>query len=89
MAETVFSAIKRKFGGDLQSRLIEVKKKEIKLKALVYNLCILMMKKSYFLIIGFLQSLYFKRFLYSVCIYIMSCLYIYIQVHLHSSCSMV
>ncbi|MEM3814867.1 MAG: IS5 family transposase [Candidatus Micrarchaeia archaeon] len=56
MAETVFSAIKRKFGGDLQSRLIEVKKKEIKMKALVYNLCILMTKKSYFIFIGFLQS---------------------------------
>ncbi|MEM4589936.1 MAG: hypothetical protein QXK21_01560, partial [Candidatus Micrarchaeia archaeon] len=52
--------------GDLQSRLIEVKKKEIKMKALVYNLCILMTKKSYFLIIGFLQSLQNKRFIYNI-----------------------
>jgi len=56
MAETVFSVIKRKFGGDLRSRLTEVKKKEMKLKALVYNLCILTRKKSYFIFVGFLQS---------------------------------
>jgi transposase len=57
MAETVFSVIKRKFGGDLRSRLTEVKKKEMKLKALVYNLCILTTKKYHFIIGGFLQSL--------------------------------
>jgi hypothetical protein len=56
IAETVFSVIKRKFDGDLKSRLTELKKKEMKMKVLVYNLCILMNKKSYFIIIGFLQS---------------------------------
>ena len=56
LAETTFSVIKRKFGGDLRSRLTEVKKKEMKLKALVYNLCILTTKKSLFIIGGFLQS---------------------------------
>jgi len=56
MAETVFSVIKRKFGGDLRSRLTEVKKKEMKLKGFVYNLWILTNKQSYFLFVGFLQS---------------------------------
>ncbi len=51
----LFSVIKRKFGGDQRSRLTEVKK-EINLKALVYNLCILTRKKSYFIVVGFLQS---------------------------------
>ncbi|MEM3369989.1 MAG: hypothetical protein QXE90_04045, partial [Candidatus Micrarchaeia archaeon] len=59
---------KRKFGGDLQSRLIEVKKKEIKMKALVYNLCILMTKKSYFIFIGFLQSLKNEKFICLICV---------------------
>ena len=56
LAETTFSVIKRKFGGDLRSRLTEVKKKEMKLKALVYNLCILTTKRYHFIIGGFLQS---------------------------------
>ena len=49
MAETVFSVIKRKLGGDLTSRLIEVKKKEMKLKALTYNLLVLNDDKSLFI----------------------------------------
>lgn len=56
IAETAFSVIKRKFGGDLTSRLIELKKKEMKLKALAYNLHVLINRKSYFAIEGFLQG---------------------------------
>ena len=56
IAETVFSVIKRRFGGDLRSRLTELKKKEMKLKALTYNLMILTTDKSLFVVVGFLQS---------------------------------
>ena len=65
IAETVFSVIKRKFGGDLRSRLTEVKKKEMKLKAFTYNLMILTKKKSYFLFVGFLQSRMKQTFIYN------------------------
>ena len=60
IAETVFSVIKRRFSGDLRSRLTSIKKKEMMLKTFVYNLCILVNKKMYFLIRGFLQSLFFN-----------------------------
>ncbi|MCD6279144.1 hypothetical protein J7J26_00005, partial [Candidatus Micrarchaeota archaeon] len=36
--ETVFSVIKRKFGDELYARNINMRKKEVKLKHLVYNL---------------------------------------------------
>ena len=64
LAETTFSVIKRKFCGDLQSRLTDVKKKEMKLKALVYNLRILTTDKSSFIFGGFLQSLQKQIFKY-------------------------
>ena len=70
LAETTFSVIKRKFGGDLRSRLTEVKKKEMKLKALVYNLCILTTKKYLFIVGGFLQSPLKGSFKYKLCVYI-------------------
>jgi len=51
--ETVFSVIKRKFSEVLRSRLINLKKKEIKLKNIVYNLYRRVKVDSSFLICDF------------------------------------
>ena len=56
IAETVFSVIKRRFSGDLRSRLTNIKKNEMMLKTFVYNLWILVNKNVFFLLEVFYKA---------------------------------